>query len=106
MTNFKGCLKSCLEIKKTNPNAKSGYYTIAPQNNIGVQAYCNHDIETGGWTQIATVKINDWVYSTSTFQVTENPSGLAWNELLVLDGGSQLCTWWRDTYCQYGFNMG
>lgn len=47
--------KSCLEIKKSNPNAKDGIYSIRPKSAL-VQADCLMESEGGGWTKIAGEK--------------------------------------------------
>ena len=42
---------SCNEVKKANPNAKSGTYSIRPSGYMaGVDVFCEMEKAGGGWT--------------------------------------------------------
>ncbi|CAC5362064.1 Fibrinogen-like protein A,Ryncolin-4,Angiopoietin-related protein 1,Ficolin-1-B,Ficolin-2,Ryncolin-1,Tenascin-R,Fibrinogen-like protein 1,Tenascin-X,Fibrinogen C domain-containing protein 1-A,Tenascin-N,Ryncolin-3,Tenascin,Fibroleukin,Fibrinogen C domain-containing protein 1,Angiopoietin-related protein 3,Ryncolin-2,Techylectin-5B,Angiopoietin-related protein 2,Angiopoietin-2,Microfibril-associated glycoprotein 4,Fibrinogen alpha chain,Ficolin-1-A,Ficolin-1,Fibrinogen C domain-containing protein 1-B,Angiop len=45
-------MQDCTEIRKNNPEATSGVYTIFPENQDAVRVYCDMDTDRGGWTII------------------------------------------------------
>jgi hypothetical protein len=59
-------------------------------------------------TKVANATMSNFVIGTpSSYLLTENPANMPWNELLILDGGSQLCTFWHSQqYCVYSYVVG
>lgn len=67
--------RSCLDIKKRNPSATSGVYTIDPDGMSNgysaFQTYCNMDVDGGGWTL---------VWSNTRGGTNKPTQGLTWVE--------------------------